>query len=405
MKRQHFIYFLSLLLLGFACRTTAQKFPQLAETPPMGWNSWNKFACDVNENLIKGVADAILLSGLQEAGYSYIVIDDCWHGYRDDKGFIHEDSIRFPSGMKALADYIHSKGLKFGIYSDAGTKTCGGRPGSKDFERQDAQTYAAWGVDYLKYDWCNTEGLDAKKAYTTMRDELFATGRPILFSMCEWGNNKPWEWAAEVGHMWRTTGDIYNCFDCFIDHGTWKSWGVMQIVDMQQGLRKYAGKGHWNDPDMLEVGNGMPIHEDRAHFSLWCMLNAPLILGNDVRNMSDFTKQVLTNKAAIAINQDALGVQGFKAFTKDSVEYWFKPLLSNKWAVCLLNRSVQTKQLQIDWLSLSVKDPDFGYSIDFAKKGYQLQNIWTAQSIGTTKTLLKTTLNSHDVLWLTLTEE
>src|SRR3954467_6693618 len=204
--------------------------PRVALTPPMGWNSWNKFGCDVNEALIRETADAMVASGMKDAGYLYINIDDCWHGQRDAQGFIQPDPKRFPSGMKALADYIHSKGLKLGIYSDAGDKTCGGHPGSRGHEYQDALTYAKWGIDYLKYDWCNTDKLSAPGQYTTMRDALATAGRPIVFSLCEWGNNKPWDWAGDVGHLWRTTGDITNCFDCVLDHGTWKQWGVLQIL-------------------------------------------------------------------------------------------------------------------------------------------------------------------------------
>ncbi len=270
----------SLLLLFTALvywQSHAQKFEGLAKTPPMGWNTWNKFACNVDENLIRSSADAMVSSGLRDAGYRYIVIDDCWHGKRDSLGFIHPDPTRFPSGIKALADYVHSKGLKMGIYSDAGNKTCGGHPGSRGHEYQDAIMYASWGIDYLKYDWCETEGLKAEGAYTTMRDALHAAGRPIVFSMCEWGTAKPWTWAKDIGHLWRTTGDIYHCFDCEENHGTWSSWGMLQILDMQEGLRKYAGPDHWNDPDMMEVGNGMTLSEDRAHFSMWCMLAAPLM--------------------------------------------------------------------------------------------------------------------------------
>ncbi|MBN1927257.1 MAG: glycoside hydrolase family 27 protein, partial [Prolixibacteraceae bacterium] len=211
-------------LIGFP-----QKFPDLALTPPMGWNSWNYFACDVSEDLIKEAADAMVSSGMKDAGYVYINIDDCWHGERDSLGFIHPNPEHFPSGMKALADYIHSKGLKLGIYSDAGWKTCGGRPGSRGHEYQDAMQYAKWGIDYLKYDWCYTDGLKAEGAYHTMRDALYAAGRPIVFSICEWGNDEPWAWAKDIGHLWRTTGDIYHCFDCVIDHGTWNQWGVLQI--------------------------------------------------------------------------------------------------------------------------------------------------------------------------------
>ena len=215
----------------------AQKYDQLAKTPPMGWNSWNKFGCNVSETLIMGMADAMVSSGMKDAGYEYIVIDDCWQVSRDENGQIVPDKDRFPHGIKFLADYIHSKGLKFGIYSCAGTLTCAGRPPGRGHEYQDALSYAHWGVDYLKYDWCNTEGLKAPEAYKKMSEALRAAGRPILFSVCEWGGSKPWTWAKDIGQSWRTTGDITACFDCIIDHGTYKDWGVLQILDMQQGLR------------------------------------------------------------------------------------------------------------------------------------------------------------------------
>ncbi|MFZ1074596.1 MAG: glycoside hydrolase family 27 protein, partial [Verrucomicrobiia bacterium] len=269
-----------LLIAGLACVSAyGQKFDQLALTPPMGWNSWNKFGSDVNEELIRQTADAMVSSGMKAAGYKYINIDDTWEGERDSRGFIHPDPKKFPSGMKALADYVHSRGLKLGIYSDAGAETCGGKPASRGHEYQDALTYAQWGIDYVKYDWCGCEDLNAQGVYETMRDAIHAAGRPMVFSICEWGNNSPWEWAGVVGNLWRTTGDICPCFDCKTEHDTWYSWGVLQILDMQEGLRKYAGPGHWNDPDMLEVGNGMTVNEDRAHFSMWCMLAAPLISG------------------------------------------------------------------------------------------------------------------------------
>ncbi|KAA6318801.1 Alpha-galactosidase A, partial [termite gut metagenome] len=270
-----------------------QKFEHLADTPPMGWNSWNKFACNIDESLIRTIADALVETGLRDAGYIYLNLDDCWHGQRDSLGFIQPNPAKFPSGMKALADYVHSKGLKIGIYSDAGRKTCGGHPGSFGHEYQDALQYAKWEIDYLKYDWCSSEDINPIGAYNLMRDALKAAGRPILFSMCEWGQSKPWTWAHNTGHSWRTTGDICNRFDGVDRHPGWAAYGVLQILDMQEGLRQYAGPGHWNDPDMLEVGNGQSVNEDRAHFSMWCLLAAPLILGNDIRSMTQETKDIL----------------------------------------------------------------------------------------------------------------
>lgn len=391
------IFTLSVFLAG------AQKFDGLALTPPMGWNSWNKFSCDVTESLIRETADAMVASGLKDAGYEYIVIDDCWHGERDSLGFIQPDPVRFPSGIKALADYIHSKGLKFGIYSDAGWQTCGGRPGSRGREYQDAQRYASWGVDYLKYDWCNTEGLKAEGAYLTMRNALYEAGRPIVLSICEWGDNQPWEWAGPIGHLWRTTGDIYNCFDCEYNHGTWSSWGVLQILDMREDIRKYAGPDHWNDPDMMEIGNGMTVNEDRAHFSLWAMMAAPLIAGNDLRNMSPETIAILTNKEVIAIDQDSLGVQGFKHIDDENFEVWVKPLAKGDLAVCFLNRAVEPLDLNFDWKSNPMKDPDFDYTFDFSRNTYDLLNVWSGKQQGTTKRVLKASIPGHDVLMFRLT--
>lgn len=384
------------------------KYQGLALTPPMGWNSWNKFACNVDEKMIKEMADAMVATGMRDAGYTYINIDDCWHGDRDAQGFIYPDAKRFPSGMKALADYVHSKGLKLGIYSDAGSQTCGGRPGSRGYEFQDAQQYAAWGIDYLKYDWCNTEGLKAEGAYKTITAALKKAGRPIVLSICEWGTDKPWEWAQDVGHLWRTTGDIFNCFDCIEDHGTWKSWGVMQIIDMQDGLRKYAGPGHWNDPDMLEIGNGkLTPGEDRAHFTMWAILASPLIAGNDLRNMDKETLEVLTNKDVIAINQDKLGIQGYKVYAKDGVEIWAKPLEGGDWAIAFLNRNREVKTVNFEWIKNELRDADFGYATNFATTIYSIKNLWDKKDKGTatTKKAFKANVPGHDVITLRLTKK
>lgn len=381
-----------------------KKFDGLALTPPMGWNSWNKFACNVDEHMIKEMADAMVANGMKDAGYTYINIDDCWHGDRDSLGFIHPDLKRFPSGMKALADYVHSKGLKLGVYSDAGSQTCGGRPGSRGYEFQDAQTYANWGIDYLKYDWCNTEGLKAEGAYKTITAALRKAGRPIVLSICEWGNDNPWKWGQSVGHLWRTTGDIYNCFDCINDHGSWKSWGVMQILDKQDGLRQYAGPGHWNDPDMLEVGNGkLTPGEDRAHFGIWAMIAAPLIAGNDLRTMSEATKEILTNREVIAISQDSLGIQALKHTTKDSVQIWLKPLKGGDWAVAFLNRSTLPKQVDFDWQAEVINDEVSKMTFDAKQQVYKIRNVWIKKDNGDTRKALKETVPGHDILMLRLT--
>jgi len=390
------------LTLAASASAHAQKFEGLAATPPMGWNSWNRFACTVDEKLIRGTADAMVSSGMKKAGYQYVNIDDCWQGERDEHGFIHPDPKRFPSGMNALAEYVHSKGLKLGIYSDAGSKTCGGRPGSRGHEYQDALTFARWGIDYLKYDWCNTEGLNAKGAYLTMRDALFAAGRPVVLSICEWGDNEPWKWGKAIGHLWRTTGDIHPCWECEIGHGNWSSWGVLRILDKQEGLRIHAGTGHWNDPDNLEVGNEMTEAEDRAHFSMWSMLSAPLIAGNDIRDMSDGTVRILTNEEVIAVDQDPLGIQGFKYLGEDSLEIWFKPLVGGDWAMCVLNRGGASKKVRFDWRNEPVKDDFSGRSASFDATAYRIRDLWTKRDLGTTGETLTADIPAHDVLMLRL---
>jgi len=362
-----------------SCKALEQKAPlaDLAQMPPMGWNSWNKFGCNVDENMIKKMADAMVSSGMRDAGYEFIVIDDCWQVSRDDEGNIVEDSEHFPSGIKALADYVHSKGLKFGLYSCAGTKTCAGRPGSKGYEEKDAKQYARWGVDYLKYDWCNTEGMDAKQAYSKMREALDAAGRPIVFSMCEWGTNKPWLWAEGIGHLWRTTGDIQDCWDCKRD---WGGMGFTKILDLQVGLEEYAGPGHWNDPDMLEVGNGgMSTTEYRAHFSLWCILAAPLMAGNDLRNMSDETREILTNTEVIAVDQDTLGIQGRKVRDDGDFEVWSKPLKDGSKAVVLFNRTSGDEKISVTWQEIELSAQEAAVRDLWEKKDLgQFQNSFSA---------------------------
>lgn len=391
----------ALLCIPFGAK--AQKFEGLADTPPMGWNSWNKFACDINEEIIRGVADAMVETGLRDAGYIYLNLDDCWHGERDSLGFIQADPVKFPSGIRALADYVHSKGLKLGVYSDAGRKTCGGRPGSFGHEYQDALQYAKWGIDYLKYDWCESEDINPVGAYNLMRDALRAAGRPVYFSMCEWGHSKPWEWASETGHSWRTTGDIYNCFDCVDEHPGWKAFGVLQILDMQNGLRKYAGPGHWNDPDMLEVGNGQTVSEDRAHFSMWCMLAAPLILGNDIRNMNQDTKEIIMNQEVVALDQDSLGIQGLKFASENGLEFWFKPLVNDEWAFCILNRTTTSQEYSIDWQKFNLYDEVAKRFTDFDSKVYNIRNLWTKEDEGNTRKVKRVIVPGHDVVLYRLT--
>jgi alpha-galactosidase len=356
----------------------------------MGWNSWNKFACEVSEQLIKDAADSLVTSGMKDAGYQYIVIDDCWQVARAADGTIVVDP-RFPSGMKALADYVHSKGLKFGLYSDAGTKTCAGRPGSKGHEAQDAMTYASWGVDYLKYDWCNTEGLDQHDAYQKMSQALRASGRPIVFSMCEWGSSKPWLWAQGVGQLWRATGDIQDCWDC---GKSWGGMGVSHIVDLMADLYPYSGPGHWNDADMLEVGNGgLTMAENRAHFGLWCLWSAPLMAGNDLKAMTPEIRAILTNAEAIAIDQDPLGVQGRRVRDEGAKEVWMKPLADGSRAVILLNRGSEESPMTVEWQDIGL----------FPGTNAVVRDLWKKTDVATTAGKFDVKVASHDAAFLRIT--
>ncbi len=387
MKKILFLFFL------LSLDSVAQKFQNIALTPPMGWNSWNKFGCDnINEKVLKEVADAMVSTGMKNAGYNYIVIDDCWQIGRDKLGNIIADPIKFPSGMKALSDYIHDKGLKFGIYTCAGNKTCADRPGSRGYEYQDAKYYADWKVDYLKVDWCNTSTQNAEESYTLIRDALYKAERPILLSICEWGLSKPWIWAKDIGHCWRTTGDILNNWD-IPNAKEGKVWGggVVINLDMQKDLEKYAGPGHWNDPDMLEIGNGaLTLDEERAHFSLWCMLAAPLMAGNDLRNMSTQTREILTNRDAIEINQDRLGAQGYKILDEENFEIFMKPLDNGDNALCLFNRGPKKKQFKINWTDYKIS------------KGNSIYDIWKHKITGSTNENYNIILNSHDVALIRL---
>jgi len=398
--------FLAILSLLLPLHLSAQKFENLAPTPPMGWNSWNTFQTNINEQLVKGIADVMVSSGMKDAGYTYLVLDDGWMAMeRNAKtGDLIPDPKKFPNGLKPVIDYVHSKGLKFGLYNCAGTKTCAGYPGTRGYEYQDARFYASLGTDYLKFDWCNTEGINAKEAYTTMSKALKAAGRPIVFSLCEWGDHQPWRWAEPIGQLWRTTGDITAQFDAIKDYGNWHANGVMTIVDLQDTLRRYAGPNHWNDPDMLEVGNGLTPAQNRSHFSLWSILAAPLIAGNDLRSMTEETRSVLTNKDVIAVNQDVLGIQGFRYTNKDSVQTWFKPLADGDWAICIVNRSSVSKPIEFNWQAENVTDSIFNKNLDSKSITYKLRDLWSHKDVGNTKKPLKATIQPYDVLMLRLTK-
>lgn len=382
-------------------RQAKTDFEKLAQTPPMGWNSWNKFGCNVSESLIKEMADAMVLSGMKDAGYEYVVIDDCWQVGRDENGNILADTARFPGGIKALADYVHGKGLKFGLYSCAGSKTCQGRPGSRGYQFQDALQYAKWGVDYLKYDWCYDEGQDAKAAYNTMSDALKACGRPIVLSICEWGDHKPWEWAEGVGHLWRITADIRDCFDCSFN---WGGVGVLQILDKAVTISDFAGPGHWNDLEMLEIGNGNQTEDEyRSHMAIWCMMAAPMMSGNDLRSMDALTKDILCNKEALEINQDKPGRSAFRYLQINGIDILVKPLADGDVAFLFLNRSNKPTELNYNWNNYTVYDRGFERgALYLAKSPRIINDIWGKQKAGTTQKPLNTILGAHESLFLRL---
>ena len=365
----------------------------LAKTPPMGWNSWNKFACKgLNEQVVRQTADQIASNGMKDAGYQYVNLDDCWQTSRDAQGNIVADKERFPSGIKALADYVHSKGLKLGLYTDVGTLTCAKRPGSIGHEYQDAKQYAAWGVDYLKEDWCNTlPGQSSESSYTLMRNALAESGRPIVFSLCEWGSTKPWLWAGPVGNLWRSTPDIQDCWSC---KKAWGGNGVVDIIDQLNGLQSYAGPGHWNDPDMLEVGNGgMTTEEYRSHFSLWALLAAPLLAGNDVSNMSAETKSILLNKEVIAVDQDAMGIQGHRVKKMGDLEVWSKQMADGGRAVILLNRGATPAKISAEWT-------DIGYP---ATLEASVRDLWGHKDAGKLAGSYSAEVPSHGVAMVRVT--
>jgi alpha-galactosidase len=359
----------------------------------MGWNSWNTFGPRIDAEVVMETADAFVSEELRDAGYEYVVIDDLWEADERVDGRLTWDETKFPEGIKPVADYVHSKNLRFGIYSCAGSHTCAGKPASYGYEEVDAQAFAEWGVDFLKYDFCYAPpGVDGPKLYQRMGQALRATGRPILYSICEWGRHKPWEWGARAGgHMWRTTGDI---------HDAWES--VLHIgFEQQVGLEAYAGPGRWNDPDMLVVGmygeghvarGGCTDAEYRSHFALWCLLAAPLMIGCDVRSMSPTTRSILLNRGLIAVNQDALGRQGYQVgrtlHGREPAEVWAKPLLDGSIAVGLFNLGErQQRRVTVAWESIGLHD----------RRPCLVQDLWTGEVLGAFTRDFSTRVDSHDV--------
>jgi alpha-galactosidase len=377
----------------------APQVAQVAQTPPMGWNSWNFFNRNVNDQDIRNAADQLVATGMKDAGYAYINIDDTWEGERDSNGVLHTNS-KFPD-MKALADYVHSKGLKLGIYSSPGPKTCAGFEASLDHETQDAQLYASWGIDYLKYDLCSfrTAVMQAQApedkaaqmglmeaAYAKMDKAIKSTGRSIVYSLCQYGWDAVWEWGPSVGaNLWRTTGDI---------QPNWQS--IYSILNEQAGLAKYAGPGHWNDPDMLEVGNGkLTLAENRTHFSMWAMLAAPLLAGNDLPNMTPEIKSILTNRDVIAIDQDPLGSEAARVYSEGEVDVWTRNLSGGDMAIAVLNAG-------------SDRYSTHPFHLDLARLGlrgaHTARNLWTGQSITLTQNK-PLEIPSHDILLLRISAQ
>ncbi|KEH23291.1 putative alpha-galactosidase [Medicago truncatula] len=351
----------------------------LGKTPPMGWNSWNHFSCQIDEKIIRQTADALVSTGLSKLGYTYVNIDDCWAELnRDNKGNLVGKKSTFPSGIKALADYVHSKGLKLGIYSDAGYFTCSKKmPGSLGHEFQDAKTFASWGIDYLKYDNCNNDGSNSTVRYPVMTRALAKAGRPIFFSLCEWGQMYPALWGAKVGNSWRTTNDI---------NDSWES--MISRADLNEVYAEHARPGGWNDPDMLEVGNGgMTKNEYIVHFSLWAISKAPLLLGCDVRNVTKETMEIVSNKEVIAVNQDLLGVQAKKVRMEGDAEIWAGPLSGYRVAVVFLNRGPQ-KHIDItaNWNDIGIPP----------KTVVQARDLWEHKTLKTPfVNKLRATVESH----------
>ena len=354
----------------------------LGKTPQMGWNSWNYYRCNINQSIIEKAAETIISLGLDKLGYHYVNVDDCWAQSRDNHGLIQPDPVAFPD-FKGMIKHIHGKGLLFGLYSDAGKKTCEKRPGSLGYEILDANMYAAWEVDYLKYDNCYNENIDPKIRYPVMRDALNKTRRQIFFSICEWGVEDPSTWAANVGNSWRTTNDIRD---------NWES--MITLADLNNKWAQYAGPGGWNDPDMLEVGNGgMSVTEYETHMSLWCLMKAPLLIGCDLEYMTGDTMRILTNFEVIAVNQDSLGVQGKKLKVNGQTEVWGGPLEKGNYAVVLLNRGDVEANVNILWSSI-------GMAVDCLAV---VRDLWLHSYVGIIKRGMSSLVPSHGVKMYTIT--
>jgi alpha-galactosidase len=372
------------LLVGSA---RAQK-PELAVTPPLGWNTWYAFGCHVTESDVKAAVDAMASNGMKAAGYEYVNLDDCWQGTRDSEGHIHSND-RFPD-MKALGDYIHSHGFKFGIYSSPGPKTCGSYAGSYGYEKEDAETYANWGVDFVKYDWCSAPEVykpdQIEAAYEKMHQAILMTGRPMIYSLCEYGMDSPWMWGPKIGaNLWRTTDDVSNKID-------FEEYQRMMFVGFgQEGLQQFAGPGHWNDPDFLQIGNrGLDLDEDKTQMSLWSLLAAPLFSSTDVTKLTDVQLAVLTNREVIEVDQDSKGIQGHRLSQVGPVEVWVKPLSHGRTAVGLFNSGQSP-------LPASLNFSEIGYS-----NPVRVRDLWARKDLGIFKNSYTTIVPKHGVVMIAI---
>lgn len=380
----------------------------IAPVPPMGWISWNLFEGNINEDLVKEITDAIVDNGLRDLGYKYVILDDLWQGGRDENGCIFPDPEKFPSGMKELGDYIHSKGLKFGIYTDAAEYTCAGVEGSYGYEENDAKTYAEWGVDYVKCDYCNAppDIWTAVERYEKFISTLRKENPEIVFAVCEWGQRAPWLWGQQIGaNLWRTTWDLRDTWE----HGKYNNGhnGVMEVLDRQVGLSKYAGPGHWNDPDILMVGlngkgnsasangaSGMTPIEYEAHMSLWVLLSSPLLLCNDVRDMDDETRRILTNEEVISVNQDVEARQAKRVLKQGVKEIWAKRLSDGSYAVGLLNRdNDDSKKITVDLESLRIV------------KQAKIRDLWKHKELGDFEKNITLSVLPHQCILIKITPE
>ena len=372
--------FMAVFAFGFHAHNAFAVNNGLALTPPMGWNNYNHFGCSVGASTIEQQASAMVSSGLAAAGYKYINIDDCWSTKsRDGNGNLVPDPSKYPNGISAVANYVHGLGLKLGLYTDAGTATCSGYPGMYGHEQQDANTYASWGVDYLKVDWCSSTGIDAQTEYTKIGNALRSSGRSIVYSLCDWGQSNVWTWGPGVGNLWRTTGDISD---------NWTS--MLSNFDSSASHASSAGPGGWNDPDMLEVGNGgMSTTEDQTHFSLWAISAAPLILGNDMSNMSASAKSILMNSDVIAVDQDSRGVQGTKVSDSNGLQIWSKPLSgTGNVAVVLLNRNTSASNITVNWSTIGLSG------------SASVRDLWSHTNVGSFNGSYTANVAGHGVVML-----